>query len=159
MSRRKHRQSRIQPYRLSLTLEDIAYEGGALARHDGSVVFADYGIPGEEAVVEVDRERKGVAIGRVVEVLSPADDRVEESVKWKTPTFSYEGNILSFTLGAKNFVSLMFHQGAKIPGHSPSLEGGGGTARYMRFGDKDELDAKRRDLEAAIVAWCELKAR
>jgi 23S rRNA (uracil1939-C5)-methyltransferase len=77
MSRRKHRQRSIQPYRVSVTLEDIAYEGGALARHDGSVVFADYGIPGEEAVVEVDRERKGVAIGRVVEVLSPADGRVD----------------------------------------------------------------------------------
>ncbi len=77
MSRRKHRHSRIEPYRLSVTLEDIAYEGGALARHDGKVIFADYGIPGEEAVVEMDRERKGVAIGRVVEVLSPADDRVD----------------------------------------------------------------------------------
>jgi 23S rRNA (uracil1939-C5)-methyltransferase len=77
MSRRKHRHARVEPYRLSLTLEDVAYEGGTLACHDGQVVFADYGIPGEEAVVEVHRERKGVAIGRVVEVLSPADDRVE----------------------------------------------------------------------------------
>ena len=77
MSRRKDRQTRVEPYRLHVTLEDIVYEGGAFARHDGKVVFADYGIPGEEVVVEVDRERKGVAIGRVVEVLSPADDRVE----------------------------------------------------------------------------------
>ena len=78
MSRRKKdRRTRIQPYRVSVTLEDIAYEGGALARHDGKVIFADYGIPGEEVVVEVDRERQGVAIGRVVEVISPAEDRVE----------------------------------------------------------------------------------
>lgn len=77
MSRKKDRKSRLEPYRLSVTLEDIAYEGGALARHDGKVIFADYGIPGEEAVVEVERERKGVAIGRVVEVLSSAEDRVE----------------------------------------------------------------------------------
>lgn len=77
MSRRKDRQGRVEPYRLSVTLEDIAYEGGALARHDGKVIFADYGIPGEDAVVEVDRERKGVAIGRVVEVVSPADARVD----------------------------------------------------------------------------------
>ncbi len=77
MSRRKHRHSRIEPYRLSVTLEEIAYEGGVLARHDDKVIFADYGIPGEEVVVEVDRERKGVAMGRVVEVLSPDDDRID----------------------------------------------------------------------------------
>ena len=77
MSRRTERHTRVEPYRVSVTLEDIAYEGGALAHHDGKAVFADYGIPGELAVVEVDRERKGVAMGRVVEVLSPAADRVE----------------------------------------------------------------------------------
>ena len=77
MSRRKDRQKRVEPYRLRVTLEDVAYEGGAFAHHDGKVVFADYGIPGEEVVVEVDRERAGVAIGKVVEVLSSADGRVE----------------------------------------------------------------------------------
>src|SRR3989304_3814225 len=77
MSRRRERHTRVEPYRVSVTLEDIAYEGGTLAHCDGKAIFADYGIPGEVAVVEVDRERKGVAIGRVVEVLSPARDRVD----------------------------------------------------------------------------------
>ena len=77
MSRRRERHTRLEPYRVSVTLEDITYEGGALAHCDGKVVFADYGIPGEQAVVEVDRQRKGVAMGRVVEVLAPAADRVE----------------------------------------------------------------------------------
>ncbi|HLA19712.1 MAG TPA: class I SAM-dependent RNA methyltransferase [Dehalococcoidia bacterium] len=77
MSKKKERHTRVEPYRLSVTLEDIAYEGGALAHSGGKAVFADYGIPGEQAVVEVDRERKGVALGRVVEVLAPDPDRVE----------------------------------------------------------------------------------
>src|SRR3990170_4602133 len=77
MSKRKDRRTKIEPYRLTATLGDMAYEGGALARHDGKVLFVDYGLPGEEVVVEVDRERKGVGLGRVVEVLSPSEDRVE----------------------------------------------------------------------------------
>jgi hypothetical protein len=30
-----------------------------------------------------------------------ADPRVEETIKWKTPTFSYKGNIVSFNPSKK----------------------------------------------------------
>jgi hypothetical protein len=80
------------------------------------------------------------------EIIMGADDRVEESIKWKTPTFAYKGNIVSFTLGAKNFVSLMFHSGASIPGAHTRLEGDGKQVRTMRFDDADDLAAGREDL-------------
>jgi hypothetical protein len=89
------------------------------------------------------------------EVILSADDRVEESIKWKTPTFSYEGNIVSFTIGAKNFVSLMFHKGAEIPGSHPRLAGDGKQVRTMRFDDRKDLADNRGDLEAVIKAWCD----
>ena len=63
--------------KLRLSLTDMAFEGGAIARHDGQVVFAAYGIPGEEAVVEIERHSKDYLMGRVVEVLSPSPHRVE----------------------------------------------------------------------------------
>jgi 23S rRNA (uracil1939-C5)-methyltransferase len=63
--------------KLRLSLTDMAFEGGALARHDGQVVFVAYGIPGEEAVVEIERRSKDYLMGRVVEVLSPSPHRVE----------------------------------------------------------------------------------
>ena len=92
------------------------------------------------------------------EIILSADDRVEEAIKWKTPTFAYKGNIVSFTLGAKNFVSLMFHNGASIPGDHPRLEGDGKQVRTMRFDDLDDLSANRSHLEAVIKAWCEAKS-
>ena len=63
--------------KLRLSLTDMAFEGRAIARHDGQVVFAAYGIPGEEAVVEIERRSKDYLMGRVVEVLSPSPHRVD----------------------------------------------------------------------------------
>ena len=57
--------------------------------------------------------------------------------------------------GAKNFVSLMFHKGAEIPGDHPRLEGDGKQVRTMRFDDLEDLSANRNDLAAVIKAWCE----
>ncbi len=93
---------------------------------------------------------------RAREIILGADERVTESIKWKTPTFSFNGNIASFN-PSKNFVSLLFHRGAEIPGNHSRLEGEGDLVRTMRFADLDEVEASRSDLEAVIRAWCEWK--
>lgn len=86
-------------------------------------------------------------------VILAADDRIDECIKWKSPTFTYNGNIASFNPRSKKHASLMFHVGAKIPGDHPVLEGGGDTARYVTFADLDEVDAKADDLRAVLAAW------
>ena len=91
------------------------------------------------------------------EIILGADDRVSESIKWKTPTFAYKGNIASFNPSRK-VVSIMFHRGAKIPGDHTRLEGDGKLVRTMRFADRDELETGRADLEAVIRAWCDWKS-
>jgi hypothetical protein len=83
-----------------------------------------------------------------------ADPRVTESIKWKTPTFSYRGNIASFN-PAKNLVSLLFHRGAEIPGDFPRLEGEGRLARVMRFADVPEVERAADELQAVVRAWCD----
>jgi hypothetical protein len=94
---------------------------------------------------------------RAREIILGADDRVTESIKWKTPTFAYRGNIASFN-PSKNIVSIMFHRGAEIPGDHPRLEGEGKLVRTMRFAGLDELEAGQADLAAVIRAWCDWKA-
>jgi hypothetical protein len=91
---------------------------------------------------------------RAREIILGADERVTESIKWKTPTFAYKGNIASFN-PSKRVVSVMFHRGAEIPGEHPRLEGEGKLVRTMRFTSLEDLEAGRADLEAAIRAWCE----
>ena len=94
---------------------------------------------------------------RARDIILGADDRVSESIKWKTPTFAFKGNVASFN-PSKNVVSIMFHRGAEIPGEHPRLEGDGKLVRTMRFSGLDELETARTDLAAAIRAWCDWKA-
>lgn len=98
------------------------------------------------------------AMLRVRAVVLRVDDRIEEAIKWKSPTFMFQGNIASIDPRTKKQVNLMFHQGAKLPGTHPLLEGGAGTVRYMRFDDVADVTKKRKSLEAAIRAWIQLKS-
>jgi hypothetical protein len=86
------------------------------------------------------------------------DERITETIKWKSPTFMYEGNMASFNPRSKKHASLMFHTGASIPGEHPRLTGGGETARYMTFVDLDEVAAAADDLRAVVAAWCDSRS-
>ncbi len=77
MPRRNRKGWLDPPQRITLALDGMAFEGGAIARMDGETAFVEYGIPGESVVAELERVRAGVKLGRVVEVLSPSPDRVE----------------------------------------------------------------------------------
>ena len=100
-------------------------------------------------------QKQGVQ--RVREIILGADPRITESIKWKAPTFEYKGNIASFFPRAKKHVSLMFHQGAKIPGEHSILEGDGDTSRTAKFVDGDDIEAKKGQIEAVIRAWCGMR--
>lgn len=96
------------------------------------------------------------AMLRVREILL-SDERITEAIKWKSPTFIYKGNMASLMPRTKSHVSLMFHQGALIPGEHPGLSGGGETVRYMSFDDLDEVESSRSDLLRAVRSWCEYR--
>ncbi|MGH2695638.1 MAG: DUF1801 domain-containing protein [Actinomycetota bacterium] len=99
------------------------------------------------------------AMLRVRRTILGADRRITETIKWKSPTFVFRGNIASIDPRTKKHVNLLFHQGASLPGKHPHLEGGGDTVRYMRFADLEDVRAKKSDLERAILAACELKRK
>ncbi|MBI3953521.1 MAG: 23S rRNA (uracil(1939)-C(5))-methyltransferase RlmD [Chloroflexi bacterium] len=64
----------IEPLQVALT--DVAHRGEALGRAAGQVVFAAYGIPGEEATVLVEHAHKSFLEGRVERVATPSPHRV-----------------------------------------------------------------------------------
>lgn len=104
--------------------------------------FDDYEHPAKDAML------------RVREIIL-SDDRMSETIKWKSPTFTFQGNMASFNPRTKAHVSLMFHTGASIPGDHPRLQGGGDAARHMRFDDLSEVEAAADEIRAVTAAWCE----
>ena len=86
-----------------------------------------------------------------------SDDRIEECIKWKSPTFTYKGNIASFNPRSKAHASLMFHTGASIPGDFPHLEGTGDVARYLKVADIDQAKELKSELIGICKAWCDDK--
>ena len=54
-------------------------------------------------------------------VFLEADERITETVKWKSPTYMYEGNLASIDPKAKKHVAVLFHRGAEIPGEEGSV--------------------------------------
>jgi hypothetical protein len=90
---------------------------------------------------------------RVREILL-SDPRLTESIKWKSPTFHYKGNLASFNPRAKAHASLMFHTGAQIPGRHPRLQGGGDVARYMTFDSVEDAESAKDDLLRVVDSWC-----
>jgi hypothetical protein len=95
------------------------------------------------------------AILAVRSTILEADDRMAESIKWKSPTFVYKGNLASIDPKAKKHVTVLFHSGASIPGDHPLLEGGGDVARYVRFPDVASIERRRDELAAVVRAWCD----
>jgi hypothetical protein len=96
-------------------------------------------------------------VRRVRDVILGTDPRITESIKWKAPTFEYKGNIASFFPKSKKHVSLMFHQGASIPGEHHILEGGGDTSRMAKFHGAEDLDNKADALKGVIRAWIQMR--
>jgi 23S rRNA (uracil1939-C5)-methyltransferase len=77
LEKEAHMPSSDQPSsHVTLQLTDMAFQGAAIGRLDGRVVFAEYGIPGETVEVAIERERRDYSLGRVVAVHEPSPSRV-----------------------------------------------------------------------------------
>jgi hypothetical protein len=92
------------------------------------------------------------------EILHEADPRLEEQLKWQSPTFVLGGgHLASFFPGSRDHARLMFPMGARIPGEYPHLEVSGDASRVMRVRSLDEVENVRAELTALVKAWARLR--
>ncbi len=95
---------------------------------------------------------------RVRDIILWGDDRVTEYLKYGTVQFACKGDLANFVHHNEKTVTLMFNRGAKIKGSFPNLEGSGPSARFMRFADLADVDAKTAELTKITVTWCDMMA-
>ena len=92
-------------------------------------------------------------VQRLRRIILASDDRMSETLKWNTPTFTYKGNLASVFPKSTHYATLMFHEGASIPGHFPNLVGHGPQARVMKVVSIAEAEDRRDELTAIVSAW------
>jgi hypothetical protein len=95
---------------------------------------------------------------RVRDIVMWADSRMTEYLKYGTVQFAYNGDFANFVQHAGKTVNLMLNRGAKIKGNFPHLEGTGPSARFMRFADLEQVDARTAELTNIVRAWCDMMA-
>jgi uncharacterized protein YdeI (YjbR/CyaY-like superfamily) len=113
--------------------------------------------PKVEEFLEKKNHPMDAEIRKVREIVLQTSSKIEEDIKWSSPTFMYKGNIASFFMNAKKHVSLMFHTGASIPDKAGLLEGTGDVARVAKFTDMKDISSKKAALQALVKEWIKMK--
>lgn len=90
---------------------------------------------------------------RVREIILNTDSRMQEAIKWGAPTFFYKKNLATLTVRTKKHVQLFFQQGALLPDRFGILEGEADEVRVAQFNNLQEIEAKKKALQAVVRAW------
>jgi 23S rRNA (uracil1939-C5)-methyltransferase len=61
---------------LELTIDNLAFGGAGVARHEGYVVFVAGGVPGDRVRAVIGKSKRAYAEARLLEVLHPGPDRI-----------------------------------------------------------------------------------
>ncbi len=87
----------------------------------------------------------------VREIIKNVNRDITEQIKWKAPTFSYEGEYLvTFNLWEKGRIHLVFHNPMISKVKSKLLEGDYDHRRMVYFSDGDDVKTKKTALEKAL---------
>ena len=69
---------------VELQVEDVAFGGNGVARHDGKAVFVPFTIDGERVSARITRQKKNFALAELREVIDPSPRRVKPRCRYFT---------------------------------------------------------------------------
>jgi uncharacterized protein YdhG (YjbR/CyaY superfamily) len=92
-----------------------------------------------------------VEVEMVRQIIKNVNKDITEEIKWKAPTFSYQGEYLvTFNLWEKGRIHLVFHNPAISRVKSTLLEGEYDHRRMAYFSDQEDIQVKKVLLEKAL---------
>ena len=92
----------------------------------------------------------------VRDIIKSVHPGITEEIKWKAPSFSYKGYLVTFNLWATKQVHLVFHNGAILSNESGLLEGDYVDRRMAYFSDMNDIKARQPALQLAVREWVHL---
>ena len=92
----------------------------------------------------------------VRKIIKGVNKNITEEIKWKAPSFSYKGYMVTFNLWEEKRVHLVFHNGAILKDKQGLLEGTYPDRRMLYFSDMKDIKAKRTALEGFVKQWVKL---
>jgi uncharacterized protein YdhG (YjbR/CyaY superfamily) len=93
-------------------------------------------------------------------IIKGVNKDITEQIKWKAPTFSYNGEYLvTFNLWEKKRIHLVFHNPMVSQVKSKLLEGDYDHRRMAYFTDRGDLESKQKILEKALKDLIKLQTQ
>jgi hypothetical protein len=93
-------------------------------------------------------------------IIKGVDSDIKEEWKWNAPSFSYKGGYLvTFNLWEKERIHLVFHNPEIVNIDSELLKGDYPTRRMAYFADRNDIEAKRGELERVVRELLRLNSK
>lgn len=93
-------------------------------------------------------------IERVRRIVLVSDSRIDECIRWSTPTFTYKGRAMaSFYPKGSMYATLIFHKAGLLPQRFPHLEFAPRDARAMHVISIAEAELLRDEIGQIVSSW------
>ncbi|MBK8902670.1 MAG: DUF1801 domain-containing protein [Anaerolineaceae bacterium] len=89
-------------------------------------------------------------------IITGANSKIEEDVKWGGPSFDYKEAMATFNPRVKDYVAVIFHQGELLQDDSGFLEKGTKGKAYAKFHSMEEVETHKATLEKLVNDWVKL---
>jgi len=124
------------------------------------VISADEGTKKiDEFMENLDHPLKA-EVQTVRDIITNVNKDIAEEIKWKAPSFSYNGEYLvTFNLWEREHIHLVFHNPEISKVKSKLLEGDYDHRRMAHLFDKDDIKAKKPALEKVLKDLIKLQKK